>query len=76
MKPFYEINEVSLKLSALLREILLIKPFSSIVSLNGYKLILLQKIPQIKSTEIIFAYSGDELNKEREKLEQGGRIPE
>lgn len=40
------------------------------------KLNQLQKIPHVISADMMYAYSEDELDKEREKLEKGGKIPE
>lgn len=39
------------------------------------KLNMLQKIPHVISAEMMYAYSEDELDKERAKLEKGGKIP-
>lgn len=40
------------------------------------KLNILQKIPHVISADMMYAYSEDELDKERDKLEKGGKIPE
>ncbi len=40
------------------------------------KLNQLQKIPHVISADMMYAYSEDELNKEREKLEKEGKVPD
>lgn len=40
------------------------------------KLNLLKKIPHVISADMMYAYSEDELDKERDKLEKGAKIPE
>lgn len=40
------------------------------------KLNRLQKIPHVISADMMYAYSEDELDKERAKLEKGSKIPE
>lgn len=40
------------------------------------KLNQLQKIPHVISADMMYAYAEDELDKERDKLDQGAKIPE